>query len=104
MYLSFAEWRTRRTEGMSTQATSVAFKVSPTVIALGVVSMLTDISSESVAAILPLYITGALGLSMIAYGFFEGLHQSISAVVRIGAGYMADRRNHPKPIALTGYE
>lgn len=103
MYLSFAEWRTRRTEGMSTQATSVAFKVSPTVIALGVVSMLTDISSESVAAILPLYITGALGLSMIAYGFFEGLHQSISAVVRIGAGYMADSRNHPKPIALTGY-
>jgi Na+/melibiose symporter and related transporters len=65
--------------------------------------MLTDISSESVAAVLPLYVTGALGLSMVAYGFLEGLHQGISAVVRIAAGYTADRSNHPKPVALAGY-
>ena len=102
MYLSLSDWTSRKATG-PTRVAGVAFKASPTVIALGVVSMLTDISSESVAAVLPLYITGALGLSMVAYGFFEGMHQSISAVVRIAAGYAADRSNRPKPVAVAGY-
>ncbi|VXB06649.1 MFS transporter [Citricoccus sp. K5] len=82
---------------------TVAFRVAPTVIALGMVSLLTDVSSESVAAVLPLYVTGALGLSMVAYGFLEGLHQGVSAVVRIAAGYAADRTDQPKTIAVAGY-
>ncbi|MGP4994710.1 MFS transporter [Glutamicibacter ardleyensis] len=102
MYLSLSDWTSRKVSG-SDRAKTVAFKASPTVIALGIVSMLTDISSESVAAVLPLYITGALGLSMVAYGFFEGMNQSISSVVRIAAGYAADRSNKPKPIAVAGY-
>jgi MFS family permease len=77
--------------------------VSSTVITLGIVSMLTDISSESVAAILPLYITGVLGLSTIAFGFLDGLYQGTSALVRIGAGYVSDRREQPKWVAFTGY-
>lgn len=103
MYLSVSDWRSRKAAAGANPAAAVAFKTSPTVIALGVVSLLTDISSEAVAAVLPLYITGALGLSMIVYGLFEGLHQSVSALVRIGAGYAADRGNHPKPIAVAGY-
>lgn len=102
MYLSLSDWTSRKASGTQ-RAKTVAYKASPTVIALGIVSMLTDISSESVAAVLPLYITGALGLSMVAYGFFEGMNQSISAIVRIGAGYAADRSNRPKPIAVAGY-
>lgn len=102
MYLSLSDWTSRKASGAD-RAKTVAFKASPTVIALGIVSMLTDISSESVAAVLPLYITGALGLSMVAYGFFEGMNQSISSVVRIAAGYAADRSNKPKPIAVAGY-
>lgn len=102
MYLSLSDWTSRKAQSPSGRA-SVAFKASPTVIALGVVSMFTDISSESVAAILPLYITGALGLSMVAYGLFEGMNQSVSALVRIAAGYTADRSNRPKPIAAAGY-
>lgn len=103
MYLSLAEWTVRRGAAAGNRATIVAFKASPTVIALGIVSMLTDISSESVTAVLPLYITGALGLSMVAYGFLEGLNQGMSAIVRIAAGYTADRSNRPKPVALAGY-
>nr|WP_325049779.1 MFS transporter [Cryobacterium melibiosiphilum] len=78
-------------------------KVSATVIALGVVSMLTDISSESVSAILPLYLTSVLGLSTIAFGFIDGLYQGVSAVVRIAGGYAADRTEQPKWIAFFGY-
>ncbi|MFJ2617881.1 MFS transporter [Glutamicibacter sp. NPDC087344] len=102
MYLSLSDWKSNKASN-SARATQVAFKASPTVIALGIVSMLTDISSESVAAILPMYITGALGLSMIAYGFFEGLNQSASALVRIAAGYTADQSRRPKPVAVAGY-
>ena len=78
-------------------------RVSSTVIMLGVVSMLTDVSSESVASILPLYITSMLGLSTIAYGFIDGLNQGVSAIVRIGAGWASDRADRPKWIAFFGY-
>jgi MFS family permease len=77
--------------------------VSSTVISLGIVSMLTDISSESVAAILPLYITSALGLSVVAFGVIDGLYQGVSAVARIGGGYVSDRLDRPKWVAFTGY-
>ena len=77
--------------------------VSSTVITLGIVSMLTDISSESVSAILPLYITGVLGLSTIAFGVLDGLYQGVSAFVRIAAGYASDRSDQPKWIAFIGY-
>ena len=73
------------------------------VITLGIVSMLTDVSSESVAAILPLYVTGAMGLSTIAYGFIDGLYQGVSAFVRIGGGWVSDCADRPKWIAFFGY-
>ncbi|MBG0717344.1 MFS transporter [Microbacterium sp. 2C] len=65
--------------------------------------MLTDISSESVSAILPLYITGFLGLSTIAFGVLDGLYQGTSAVVRIAGGYASDRLDQPKWVAFVGY-
>jgi MFS family permease len=78
-------------------------RVSSTVVTLGIVSMLTDISSESVAAVLPIYITGALGFGTIAYGVIDGLYQGVSAVVRIGGGYLSDRADRPKWVAVAGY-
>ncbi|MFJ6653883.1 MFS transporter [Microbacterium sp. NPDC091313] len=77
--------------------------VSSTVITLGIVSMLTDISSESVTAILPLYVTGMLGLSTVAFGLLDGIYQGVSALVRIGAGYTSDRVDQPKWVAFSGY-
>lgn len=78
-------------------------KVSSVVVTLGVVSLMTDISSEAVAAILPLYVTAALGLTTIAYGFIDGLMQGASALVRIAGGWAADRGDHPKWVAVVGY-
>jgi MFS family permease len=98
VYISFTD---RGRQGGS--ATRRAGKVSSVVVTLGVVSLLTDISSESVASILPLYITGALGLSTIAYGFIDGIYQGVSAVVRIGGGWASDRADRPKWVAFGGY-
>ncbi|TLM72448.1 MFS transporter [Pseudarthrobacter sp. NamB4] len=84
-------------------AATTAFRLSPVILWLGIVSMMTDISSESVAAILPLYVTGFLGLSTIAFGIIDGINQGASAIVRIGAGWLSDRTGHPKRVALAGY-
>jgi MFS family permease len=78
-------------------------RVAPVVVTLGLVSLLTDISSESVSAILPLYLTTVLGLSTVAYGFVDGLYQGVSALMRIGGGWAADRSGHPKWVAFAGY-
>ena len=91
MYLSMSD-RNGGKKDLEPPATSPAgplkapFRLSPAILWLGVVSMLTDVSSESVAAILPLYITGVLGLSTVAYGFIDGLYQGVSAIVRIAGG------------------
>ena len=78
-------------------------RVSSTVLLLGGVSLLTDISSESVSAILPVYLTAVLGMSPLAYGFIDGLYQGVSALVRILGGYVADRSDRPKWVAAAGY-
>jgi len=77
--------------------------VSTTVVTFGIVSMLTDISSESITAVLPLYVTAYLGMSTIAYGFLDGLYQGVSALVRIAGGYTSDRLDQPKWVAFVGY-
>jgi MFS family permease len=78
-------------------------RVAGTVFLLGVVSMFTDISSESVNAVLPIYLTSVLGMSTLAYGFIDGIYQGVSAVVRILGGWIADRSDRPKWVAFVGY-
>ncbi|WP_125616386.1 MFS transporter [Specibacter cremeus] len=101
MYLSFSDRRGGTAD--ETVRSGTPFRLSPVIVSLGIVSMFTDISSESVAAVLPLYITGALGLSMVAYGFLDGIYQGVSAVVRIGAGWAADTSDRHKSVAVLGY-
>lgn len=76
--------------------------VSRTVVTLGFVSLLTDISSEMVAAVLPLFVVVQLGLSPLTYGFVEGVYQAGSVFARLLGGYLADVRM-PKTIAAIGY-
>src|SRR5665647_3123100 len=101
MYISLNDRPSSRTGGQVTR--SRGGRVSSVIVTLGVVSLLTDISSESVAAVLPLYLTTALGLSTIAYGFIDGLMQGASALVRVAGGWAADRGDRPKWVAFVGY-
>ena len=78
-------------------------RVSSTVLLLGLVSLLTDVSSEMVASVLPLYLTAVVGLSPVAYGFLDGIHQGVSAFVRIAGGDAGDRGGQPKWVAAAGY-
>jgi MFS family permease len=78
-------------------------RVSRTVVLLGVVSMLTDVSSEMVAAVLPLYLVYTVGFTPLQYGVVDGLYQGASALVRLAGGFTADRWGRHKEVAATGY-
>ncbi|MFC7621368.1 MFS transporter [Microlunatus sp. GCM10028923] len=100
MYVTLRENQGQRT---ATAATGVPRRIPATVIGLGVVSLLTDISSESVTAVLPLYLTVVLGFGPLAYGFVDGINQAVSALVRLAGGWWADTTRRPKRIAVLGY-
>jgi hypothetical protein len=65
--------------------------------------MFTDVSSEAIAATLPLYVVFGLGLSPAAYGVVEAVYQASSALVRLAGGFAADRIRRYKPAATLGY-
>lgn len=71
--------------------------------ALGLTSLLTDVSSEMVTSVLPLYLVVQLQWSPAAFGAVDGAYQGVAALVRLGGGMVADRWRSPKAVALTGY-
>jgi MFS family permease len=77
--------------------------VSGTVWALGVTSFFTDISSEMVASVLPMYLVLQFGMQPLAFGVIDGLYQGVAAVVRVAAGVVGDRWRRHKEVAVIGY-
>ncbi|MFD3466353.1 MFS transporter [Streptomyces sp. NPDC058682] len=78
-------------------------RVPAAVLALGAVSLVTDISSEMVTAVLPLYLVLGLGLTPLQFGFLDGMFHGATALVRLLGGRLADRRGHHKRVAGAGY-
>ncbi|WP_328788251.1 MFS transporter [Streptomyces sp. NBC_00273] len=78
-------------------------RVPAAVLALGAVSLVTDVSSEMVTAVLPLYLVLGLGLTPLQFGFLDGLFNGATALVRLLGGRLADRRGHHKRVAGAGY-
>jgi MFS family permease len=74
-----------------------------TVIALGAVSLLTDVSSEMLVPVLPLFLTGVLGASMVSLGLIEGIAECTASVLRIGSGWLSDHVGRRKPFLVAGY-
>ncbi|MER8043596.1 MFS transporter [Streptomyces sp. NPDC094032] len=77
--------------------------VAPTVLTLGTVSLVTDVSSEMVTAVLPLYLVTGLGLSPLGFGLLDGVYNGFSALVRLVGGHLADRGGRHKTVAVLGY-
>jgi MFS family permease len=78
-------------------------RVARNVVLLGLTSLFTDISSEMVATILPLYLVYTLGFSPLQFGVVDGLQQGAAAIVRILGGFLADRTRRHKEVAALGY-
>jgi len=104
MYLADSRRSTAKAAVPGTRPGRRAAAVPGTVLALGAVSLVTDVSSEMVSAVLPLYVVAGLGLSPLGFGVLDGINNGVGALVRLLGGHLADRggRGH-KTVAAVGY-
>ncbi|MFZ5633237.1 MAG: MFS transporter [Bacillota bacterium] len=73
------------------------------IILLGLVSLLTDISSEMVYPLIPLYLVNRLGATPAVVGVIEGIAESLASLLKVFSGYYSDRFQSRKPLAIFGY-
>lgn len=90
-------------EGPRAAAPGARTGIHPNVVALGVTSLLTDVSSEMLVPVLPLFVTVTLGASVTSLGVIEGVAECTASVARLGSGWLSDRIGRRKPFAAVGY-
>jgi MFS family permease len=78
-------------------------RIDSNVAFLGLTSLFTDISSEMITAVTPIYLTAVLGLTAFEFGMVDGLYQGVTALLRTASGLVADRRQRHKETAVVGY-
>src|SRR3954470_10243588 len=71
--------------------------------ALGFVSMLMDVSSEMIHALLPVYLVTVLGASMATVGVIEGIAEATASITKIFSGALSDWLGRRKRLAAFGY-
>jgi len=74
-----------------------------TVIALGVVSLLTDLSSEMIYPLLPVFLTTVLAAGPQALGLIEGVAESTASLLKVASGVWSDRVRRRTPLVVAGY-
>lgn len=84
-------------------ARASAERLPRTVWAVGLVSLFMDISSETIHALLPLFLTTVLGASVATVGIIDGVAESTAAIAKVFSGYISDRIGKRKPLILLGY-
>ncbi|MFC2001865.1 MFS transporter [Chloroflexota bacterium] len=77
--------------------------LSPNVFFLGVVSLLTDVSSEMIFTLVPLFLCNVLGATTTVVGLIGGLSESTDAIFRIFSGRISDKIRKRKYLAVLGY-
>lgn len=70
---------------------------------LGLVSLLTDLSSEMIYPLLPVFVTSVLGVGAFALGTIEAVAETTASLLKIASGYIADKTGRRKPIVVIGY-
>jgi len=88
---------------MSKRERGKAFGVSRNVFFLGWVSFLTDVSSEMIFNLLPLFLMNVLGAGTAIIGFIEGLGDSAATLLKIASGWLSDRLGRRKGLTTLGY-
>jgi MFS family permease len=75
----------------------------PTVKSLGLVSLLTDASSEMIYPLLPAFLTGTLRAGPAFLGLIEGIAEAVASLLKIASGWLSDRLGRRKPLVVLGY-
>src|SRR5579875_3449501 len=77
--------------------------LSPVIFVTGLVSLFTDLSSEMIVPVLPLFLTSVLHVQVGAVGVIEGVAESTASVLKLFSGWISDRIGKRKPLMLAGY-
>jgi len=90
---------------MSFAATAVSRlrQIPGSIWVLGLVSMLMDISSEMIHALLPLYLVTVLGASNLTVGFIEGIAEAAAMITKVFSGGLSDWLGRRKGLTAFGY-
>jgi MFS family permease len=80
-----------------------ASRLPATVLALGAVSLFTDLSSEMIYPLLPAFLVGVLGAGALSLGVIEGVAECTASVLKAASGWWSDRTRRRKPLVLAGY-
>ncbi|MFI5370577.1 MAG: MFS transporter [Candidatus Eisenbacteria bacterium] len=73
------------------------------IVALGFTSLFTDVSTEMLIPVLPLFITATLGASATGLGLIEGVAECVASLLRTASGWLSDRIGRRKPFLVLGY-
>ena len=77
--------------------------LSPNVIRLGIVSLLTDISSEMIYPVTPIFLTSVLNAPMEVVGLIEGVAEATASIVGGISGFISDKIRRRRPLVFIGY-
>lgn len=80
-----------------------AAPLSPTVKALGAVSLCADVSSEMVYPLNPIFLTQVLRAPAWTVGLIEGVAESVASILKLFSGWLSDRTGRRKPFTVAGY-
>ena len=86
-----------------TPASAPSRRLPASIWALGLVSLLMDVSSELIHSLLPVFMVTVLGASMLTVGLIEGAAESTALIVKVFAGALSDWWGRRKPLAIMGY-
>jgi MFS family permease len=78
-------------------------KLPKTIVALGLVSLFMDISSEMIHSLLPVFLVTVLGASALSVGFIEGIAEATASIAKVFSGVISDWMGRRKPLLLLGY-
>ncbi len=88
---------------MNGKASIRRFAIPKAIWTLGFVSLLMDVSSEMVHALLPVFLVSELGASSTAIGLIEGIAEATAAITKIFSGVLSDALGRRKALAAIGY-
>ena len=84
-------------------ATQTAEVIMFNIVFIGLISFFTDISTEMVYPLIPLYLVSAFGATPAMLGLIEGIAESLASLLKVFSGYLTDRSQKKKAIAFIGY-
>lgn len=73
------------------------------VVALGLVSLTMDLSSEMIHSLLPVFLVTVLGASAMSVGVIEGIAEATAAIAKVFSGVLSDWFGRRKSLVLLGY-